>query len=385
MAAGAGAFGPYPRKTRDGERYIIILRAVAECAGTSYSFASEGDAIRFRDDHRAAIEKTAGGERTIGEAIDRYAEHLAGEGARQQGETIRRCRAVFAGNLDVALKAMTHRRCGMIYDVLTKRKATRWVGSGEKRKLVTLDEPVSVNTHRGMLTHAKTFLKWCVEKRWIKDNPLGGVKPKGKLRRGKMQLRIDEARRWEAKALELAATNPGAVAALCALYLGLRASEIITRQVRDLDDKATVLVIDDVGDFEVKTRASRRTVPVGKLLRPLLLALTKDEEGNARPTDALLFGTDLRGRPHRRGWPLFWVKKICRAAGVPDVAAHSMRGLAETLAVQQVGIADVIAQAFGHSSEVAEAHYLQAGTAEQAKRRAGLKVIEGGKKGRGRR
>jgi hypothetical protein len=52
------------------------------------------------------------------------------------------------------------------------------------------------------LAEAKSFLGWCVGKRWLARNPLDEVVGVGKRRHRKAQLRINEARRWQAKALE---------------------------------------------------------------------------------------------------------------------------------------------------------------------------------------
>ena len=57
----------------------------------------------------------------------------------------------------------------------------------------------------------------------------------------------------------------GAVAALLALVMGMRANEIVSRVVRDLDDDGKLLWIPDS-----KTEAGRRTLQVPELLRPLL-------------------------------------------------------------------------------------------------------------------
>jgi hypothetical protein len=53
----------------------------------------------------------------------------------------------------------------------------------------------------------------------------------GKRRRGKPQLTTDEARKFLATALELAAEDEGAIAAAMALLMGMRASEIVARTV----------------------------------------------------------------------------------------------------------------------------------------------------------
>jgi site-specific recombinase XerC len=77
----------------------------------------------------------------------------------------------------------------------------------------------------------RTFLAWCIERGWMRENPAAGVKGIGKRRpRGKTlgkashELRVKEARAWYAKALDLAdGGDEGATAALVALLLGMRA------------------------------------------------------------------------------------------------------------------------------------------------------------------
>jgi len=65
----------------------------------------------------------------------------------------------------------------------------------------------------------------------------------GRRKHGKA-LRIDEARRWSQKAVKLAKRgDAGAVATLMSLLIGMRASEIDSRVVRDLDDDARLLWI----------------------------------------------------------------------------------------------------------------------------------------------
>ena len=62
----------------------------------------------------------------------------------------------------------------------------------------------AVDTHRNILSEAKTFLAWCVgRKRWMPSNPFEGIKGTGRRNKGKAQPRIDEARKWTAAALAL--------------------------------------------------------------------------------------------------------------------------------------------------------------------------------------
>src|SRR5947207_11497943 len=101
------------------------------------------------------------------------------------------------------------------------------------------------------------------------------------------------------------------------LLLGMRASEIVSRVVRDLDDEGRLLWIPDS-----KTDAGRRTLRVPDVLRPYLQQLIV----NQKP-DALIFGQ------HWRDWPRESVQRICKLGEVPTVNAHSMRGLHSTPAM----------------------------------------------------
>ena len=88
---------------------------------------------------------------------------------------------------------------------------------------------------------------------------------------------------------------------MMALLLGMRASEIVSRVVRDLDDDGTVLVIP-----EWKTDAGRRKLHVPDVLRPHLQRLAAN-----RPAEARIFGS------HWRDWPRECVQRMCELAGRP--------------------------------------------------------------------
>jgi integrase len=183
-------------------------------------------------------------------------------------------------------------------------------------------------------------------------------------RKAKPQLRIDEARRWMARAIELAdAGEAGAVAAMMALLLGMRASEIISRVVRDLDDDGRLLWIPDS-----KTEAGKRTLRVPDVLHPYLEQLA----ANQKP-DAKIFGE------HWRDWPREWVGKICNEAEVPVVCAHSMRGLHSTLAMDAGVTGHVVAASLGHEhvSTTIES-YAKPEAVAGAQQRRTLRVLAGG-------
>jgi integrase len=224
---------------------------------------------------------------------------------------------------------------------------------------------LSVDSHRTMLAAAKTFFRWCVvEKKWLSRNPLEQVKGIGKIRHGKEQLRIDEARRWMVEARRQAEQgSAGAVAAMMSLVMGMRCTEIVSRVVRDLDDEGTLLWIPDS-----KTLAGRRKLQVPEFLQPYLVKLAR-----GRASEAALFGE------HWRDWPRKWVQRICKVAGVPKVTAHGMRGLHGTLAVDSGITSHAVASALGHESFKTTAEsYAQREAVAGAQQKRVLGVLSGG-------
>jgi integrase len=135
------------------------------------------------------------------------------------------------------------------------------------------------------------------------------------------------------------------VAALEAMMMGLRSSEIITRTVRDLDDGGRTLWVDDTEDgFQPKTEAGRRPVDVPPELQPLLLKRCKDK----LPGALLLPGAG--GDQHDRGWPRKAVRRLCKKVEIPPVCAHALRGLYATLTIRSGVDPRAVARALGHES-----------------------------------
>ena len=153
-----------------------------------------------------------------------------------------------------------------------------------------VEKDLPVTLRWGAVNHYDTANSRCVvEKKWLSRNPLELVKGTGKVRHGKEQLRIDEAGRWMVEARRLAdAGNDGAVAAMMALVMGMRCSEIVRRVVRDLDDGGTLLWSPDS-----KTLAGRRQLQVPEFLQPYLVRLAR-----GRAPEAWLFG----GQCHFVAW-----------------------------------------------------------------------------------
>src|SRR5262249_31474877 len=163
----------------------------------------------------------------------------------------------FLGDLDASVSDVDARSAQATYDRYrtTKSKWTKRVPA--------------VDTHRNVLAETKTFFDWLVKRKLIGTNPFEGVEGVGRRRHGKAQLRIDESRTWLATAFKRAqAGDDGAVAAMMTLLMGMRASEVIQRVARDVDDGGRLLWIPDS-----KTEAGRRTLEGPEMLQPFLVRL----------------------------------------------------------------------------------------------------------------
>jgi integrase len=320
------------------------------------NFETEAEAIQVVRSLNREIRRAD--EKTIAQATEEYEVYLRDEKQNKERSytaTLWRL-GVFFPDQELCLSALTSSKCATYYAALRNR-TTKY------------GKPLATDSHRNILAEAKTFLKWSVGKGYFRSNPLEGVEGTGKRRHGKPQLRIDEARLWQAKAMQLAEDGEaGAIAALVTLVMGLRAGEVVSRVVRDLDDEGRLLWIPDS-----KTAAGKRTLQVPDLLRTRLLELAEGKKA-----DDLLFGY------HDRNWPRKWVAKICKAAGVPRVTAHGMRGLHGTLAVETGITAHAVAAALGHESVTTTFQsYAKAGAGAGVRQQKVLTVLGGGRKEQG--
>lgn len=293
---------------------------------------------------REAVRKLMADHKTsVGGALDQYADYLRAKGNRPGSitTTLYRLRRFFV-DPSLALGTLTARRCAGYYAALTERQ--------------------KADTHRNTLAEARTFCRWLLSENMIVCDPLASVKAIGRRRRGKPQLHIDEARSWLDHAEEQAKQgHVGAVAAMVSLLMALRSGEILARQVRDLDCQGAVLWIP-----QSKTEAGKRRVRVPDPLQPYLLRLALGKQ----PTDHL-FSVRKTGKPPGVAWVRKWVKKLCRLARVPEVCAHSMRGLHATLAVEEGTSPDVVARSLGHhKASVTLSNYAAPGSRDAAIQRS---------------
>jgi integrase len=296
---------------------------------------------------RDAAERTkalAGRERsstTVDAAVTDYLRHLRDSGTIKEGTKTThwyRLRAFFRlGAKDGVLieysggtlRQLTSEKCQALYDQLRAESA--------------------VDTHRGCLTLAKAFGEWCVKQGMLRVNPIAEIEPQGERQRGKKQLRVDEARKLIATCCKEAEKgDASAVAVMTALLLGPRATEVVSREVRDLDDDGWLLWID-----KSKTKAGERTLEIPAFLHPHLKRLA---EGKKEPTERLF-------TIKNRHWLLYHLHRLCKLAGVSEVCTHSLRGLHSTLAVEHGATAHTVVKALGHTSfNTTRKHYVQPGT-----------------------
>lgn len=225
----------------------------------------------------------------------------------------------------------------------------------------------AVDTHRNGLNVVRAFGAWCVKQGWLRANPFESVKGRGRRKRGKPQLRIEEARVFQATCLSLAPRDDGAVLGLTYLLLGARAGEVVLRQVRDVDDGGRLFWIPDS-----KTEAGRRQLAVPAQLVPHLARLTRER----RPTAPLFAHAATRGRA--QDWAREQITRLCKLAGVPRVTPQGLRGTLATMGREVGNTSQQVADMLGHASPViTERAYIDGGRAEAAGRRAGWRTLEG--------
>jgi len=357
---GERVLGPYAE--RAGWRVVEIDAADRR---TPRIFETEAKAERYIE---LLLAELSHEDHTTEAAKNAYRVHLKSKGNKQ--DSVRQtCWAIgcfFRSSVSLAI--LSEERCIKLYDDLRVRPMKN-------------DQPLSVDSHRGVLAQVKTFLNWCVEEGWLKKNPAAGISGIGKRRpRGKSlgkrgnELRIKQTRAWCEMALFRAHRgDQAAVAALVALLLGMRASEITSMRVSDLDEDT------EAGDLlwipDAKTPAGRRTLEVPHVLRAHLLACAE-----GKSADQYVFEAE-DGKPHWRDWILKNVRRICRLAGVPEVTAHYMRGQLATITAERGLAGHAIAATLGHADPRTTMHaYAAPGSAAAGVRRQGWRVLNGGRR-----
>ena len=332
--------GPY--QDRDKWRLIIVENGQKE----NQIYATKEEALRMQ---RKLAKDIVPQTRTVESAINDWKEDRRQTGACKEltlEQQATRVRFMLREHLQEELTRINTKKAELIYEKHRTRPGK-------------LGPPLAVATHIFDLKCAKNFFKWCVSRRFLVASPFAEIRPIGRKKAGKPQLRIEEAKRFTDAGLQHFETtkNPLAVAALVAITMGPRASEVLNRSVRDLDNGGKILVIDSG-----KNERAKRRLDVPLFLQPILLGLAQGREPLAK-----LFGLNEKGRPWRRQSLYSTVRRICREAKVPEVCTHSLRGFWATTSVQIGTPSQAVAATLGHGSfAITERHYAAPGSRQNA-------------------
>jgi integrase len=305
--------GPY----RHGDKWRILVREPGQRPTVQGTYDTEEAGRKALNRFRLEARKRSG--LTVEQALDKYKERMRRNGLKEETVTT------------------TSHRLGKIFEpVLGQVLST--ITPKQARELFEGVSAWAVDTKRNALSELKTFCKRSDVEGWGEGGPFAEIKPEGKRRRGKAKLTKDEANKYSAKCLGLAGQPKyleAAVAAVMPLMLGLRASEVIGRQVRDLDDGGTVLCV-----LRAKSQAGIRSLEIPAVLQPLLARLAQGK----KPTDRIF--------EHDRTWLRKQVRRFCKLADVPVISTHGLRGTYADLALKAHATPLEVARSLGHENTI---------------------------------
>lgn len=356
--------GPYQDRDRWRLTFIEGDKSWSQIFDTRAAALSAQRAFERRHAEKEAL--------TVAHLVAQHLEHHVAKGTqprslRNLGERFR----MFFGYtelLDVPVSRLTPEVARAAYEAYSRREKVKGGGF------------IAAATHQEDLKFARQLFEWAVEEKLATANPFAGVRPIGRVNKGKPQLSRDQATRFLSVA-DVLISRSGDIIALAAAVIvgtGARSSEVIYRRTRDLDEEGTLLRVK-----KGKTDRSNRGLRVPTMYVPYVAALAA-----GRPADALLFlpanelGDTEPSLKAMQTRLLRKVKTICKLAGVDEVVVHSFRGLYATLGVSTTGDPDLIARQLGHaSSRVTSTNYIDhsvAGMAQQTRVQAKLGLLQSG-------
>lgn len=290
--------------------------------------------------------------------------------SKSADETERRLRLFFEDAIDFKIPSITEEVGERLYFAFTQRTYT--VGPKKARR----EKPYQPGHHRHTLAQAKSFMDWCVKPaRLIPSNPIKDVKGIGVVSVGKEQLTGDESIRfYEWCAYKAHRGDEAALALVMLLLMALRQGDVRKRVVRDVDLEGTILRVGVGSSARSKTKKGDRPRRIPVVLQPLIKKLI---EGRS-PLEPLFKGEE--GDFRCESWLRSAAHRFCKAADVPYVCPHGLKGTAGTLASEAGALADQVAEYLSHQSKATQRHYVAAGAAQEAIGAAALKVITGGKR-----
>ena len=247
----------------------------------------------------------------------------------------------------------------------------RWLNNRGEELYTAARVSRSADTHQAELALANQLGNLCLKRRWLRANPFASVDPVGRKRHGstKPRLGVDESRKLRAFCVERQ-HDQHALLTLAYLVIGARASELVKRNVRDLDDDGHLLRID-----RTKTVAGARKLALPDELRLPLLALVRGR----KPTDPIFTKDD--GTRATRYWAYHHVKRICREAKVPELAPQALRRTQSDMATDAGETGLAVARHLGQTSTtVTDRSYRDPNVVQAAKNERVFRVLAGGKR-----
>ena len=348
--------GPYQEEHYGGERWRIVI---VSPTGERESIFTKTKATAERAAQQAKVE--IAGELTFQEAIFRFETYLLDEEGWKKNSV---------------------NTTGIRYRLWlpVDRPLSSYSKKDGQAKYDSRCQEVAVDTHRNELSEIKTFFRWLVANRLLSASPVEDIKPKGRRRHGKPQLHRNEARLFSEMAFKVYREGKrgyeAALGNLISLWLGLRSTEIISLQVRDVDPHPDGIWLWVAEEYEGKTPAARRPVEVPGGLSELLVQQTE-----GKPSDGWLFPAKTTSGHRGKTWLRRAARVICEEAGVKYVPPHGLRGTQSSITREAGATAHLVATQLGHTNpRVTEQSYHAPGTVERAKTKKALKVLSGGKK-----
>jgi integrase len=241
-----------------------------------------------------------------------------------------------------------------------------------------LGHPLAPDSHRNMLLEVGTFVRWCVEKGFLAEDPMmeetKGKTPalRGKGQRNKGGMGKNRLGKRELRALYAAAfvmareDDRRGVAVLFLLLFGFRSFEARSRQRRFIDEVTWTVEIDPDA---AKTDASERDNVIPKALRPvvkkMLARLGNEDHLFAEPGEPVPNKDWLRRALHA----------VCDRAEIRRVHPHSLRGAHNDLARKAGETAEAICKQMGHEDERTNEESYMTEMGRRGTRRATQKAV----------
>lgn len=348
-------FGPYPPSS-GRSRWRLVVYSEADKARKSVTAPSLAAAEALKASLLSECTRTAS--ITCGEAVGRFIDYKRPLlNPRSASETEQRLLQFLPAELELA--KINTAKAHELYEAQTRRTNSKGVA-------------MSAATHHHRLRLTKELFAWLITHGICQANPFAAVKPLGRVKKGKPQLRETEATALDSRLFADASVGyEGALALLVQLYGAFRSSEVLRLEVGDCELLPT-------GRWRVyvrfgKTANATRSVDLHDCLSELLA-----QKLAGRPKTDRVFAPDLPRAPapdylYKR------LKRYCRELGIQRYCPHSLRGYHASQAVQAGVTSDVVARTLGHGSfSVTARHYATPSSIQNAKAKLVADKLRGG-------